>query len=186
MIEKIDNYFYKIFDYMNDIVVITLCDGTIVYANNSAFEFYGYEKSEMYVMSISQIDLSVDKARYQTKIETAYEHGIDIDTFNWKKDGSSVPVKVRVVGVKTENNGMKYYISIVHDMSQLKGVKYKADMFDLSRDILNEAIAVYNKDRNIIEWNHAAEATFGYLKEEVIGVNASNLFPVEKKKNTNT
>lgn len=180
MKEKIEECFYKIFNFMNDVVVIALCDGTIVYANNAAFEFYGYEKKEMLSLNIFQIDLSVDKAKFMARMETSYEKGIEIDTFNMKKDGSSVPVKVRIVGIGNVSDKEKYFISIVHDMTQLKGAKYKADMFDLSRGILNEAIAVYSPDGTIKEWNHAAEQTFGYLKEEAIGLNATFLIPKDK------
>jgi PAS domain S-box-containing protein len=182
MDKAIGNTFKKIFDNMYDFILITLLDGTIVFANRAAIEFYGYIYEEMLSMNISQIDVKVDRDNMQMKIERAFEHGIEFQTLDRKKDGTVVPVRVRTVGMQEKIGKQKYFISTVQDMTNIYKTQNKADMFDVSRSISSEAFIISDLDFIIKEWNHSAEVTFGYQRAEVLGKNIDFLLPMDRIK----
>lgn len=173
--------FSKIFDNMYDMIIITLSDGTIVYANHSAREFHGYEYNELVSMHISEIDTGIEKSKIQSELEKTYEKGIEFDTFNRKKDGSRAPVRVRLVGIQGQDVNIKYFISVIYDMTKTYWFQSRANMFDISKNITNEAMIVFEENCIAIEWNHEAEVNFGYQREEVLGKIVDFLIPEDKK-----
>ena len=172
--------FKKIFDSIFDIVLITLQDGSIAYANRSAVGFFGYSIEELQTMNVFQIDVDCHKADIANGFSPALESEVEFETFNRKKDGTRVWVKVRTIGIKEDEN-QNFFVSTIYDMTMLNKIQQKADFFDVANNITSEAVVIFDLDFRIKEWNLSAEKCFGFTKEEVIDRQIDFLIPEYSK-----
>jgi PAS domain S-box-containing protein len=96
------------------------------------------------------------------------------------RDGKELPIEENASPIKDEFGYIVGVVLVFEDISERKRVQealkasqdYTQNIIDSSMDMV---IAV-NLERHIIEFNKAAEQTFGYKKEEVIGQHVDILY----------
>jgi PAS domain S-box-containing protein len=96
------------------------------------------------------------------------------------RDGKEMPIEESASPIKDELGNTVGVVLVFQDVSERKRVQdalkasqdYAQSIIDSSMDMV---IAV-DLDRRIIEFNQAAEQTFGYKKEEIIGSHISILY----------
>lgn len=165
---------------MYDMVIISLPDGTIVYANEAALAFYGCGAEEMSLIRFDQIDTKAELNRITAETLKRLWHGAEFETVHRKKDGTSVPVKVRTVAVGgggvvdscsnnegdvecmsdclcTEKCSKVYIINVIQDMTELE--KNEKRLMDQQK---RAQLALEGSDFGILEYNYSTKKVYFY------------------------
>lgn len=111
------NLYKFILEHIKDIVMLLNKKGEILYVNDEAINFYGYTKDEILSKTIFEFRED-DRSIVKKQIESTLRGNFSFETYHKRKDGTKVPVEVRAVSVKDEDED--YIISIVRDIEEKK------------------------------------------------------------------
>ncbi len=107
-------FFKKLFDSMADSVfLIDLGTGTIILANETASEAYGYTSEELNGMNVSVLDPNFQNSEQEILRKVLIETGSAIfDTTHKTKDGRLIPVEIR-----TQQVDKSRFITVARDIT---------------------------------------------------------------------
>ncbi|WP_010238972.1 PAS domain-containing hybrid sensor histidine kinase/response regulator [Clostridium arbusti] len=176
IIQKL-NLYTDIIDNTREVILLTDYNGKIFFANKAAIKIYGYSYKEFLNMHLFQLK------RFDKRIELQFEEAklsdMDIETWHYKKDGSTFLAEIK--SSRVENGENKYIIKSIRDITKRKLAEEKHR--NLAYIVESSDNAIFGKNINgIIEsWNHGAEIMYGYKKEDIIGKHISIIVPKESE-----
>ncbi|HBY81591.1 MAG TPA: histidine kinase, partial [Cyanobacteria bacterium UBA11148] len=117
------------------------------------------------------------------------EHDVvsDFESQIYGKDGKLIWISENARAVRDGNGALLYYEGTVQDITPRKQAEealrrsQQRLLFHLEHTSL--AVIEWNLDFEVVEWNPAAEAIFGYTKSEAMGHHAAGLIVPESAKN---
>lgn len=110
-------YYQTIFENAYDAIFIESLSGQILDVNPAACSLTGYTREELLTMNVSQLLPPNDQLRILTVMRQEFEKGSSsFSGVNLRKDGSRVPVEVRMNSFC--NNGLEGLIVIVRDITE--------------------------------------------------------------------
>ncbi|MCM0082935.1 PAS domain S-box protein [Geomonas sp. Red32] len=157
------------------ILFIRRGDGRILEANAAATLAYGWSREELLERSL--MDLRVPGADSETasQMDEADRQGILFETVHRRRDGSLFPVEVSSRGATIGDTRM--LVSIVRDITGRKEAE-KHLLFQASLlDSVGQAVIATDMSQTLIYWNKAAEALFGWRREEALGGELATVLP---------
>ncbi|HEY3017243.1 MAG TPA: PAS domain S-box protein, partial [Gaiellaceae bacterium] len=142
--------------------------------NPAAEALFGYTEAEALGRTIQELVLQNEALAQEgaSIMEEAMAKGTAHRvTRRMRKDGALVDVEMRVVPIRSDGKTIGSY-AIYHDVSELQRQKHH-----LQSILENSPTAIAEVDLvdTIIAWNPAAEALFGYTRQEAIGRNIDDL-----------
>ncbi|MFH1156103.1 MAG: PAS domain S-box protein [Pseudomonadota bacterium] len=165
----------RLFNHVGCGVFVSSKKGRFLDVNPALLKMLGYtDKQEFLSLDLAtEVYLKPeDRSVYQAIVE---DKGSVVDyEVDWKrKDGSIVPVLL-TSNVRYDSEGnILGYEGIIVDQSQRKKsenrLKEAHDFLDKTISCCPDAIMATDMTGNVIIWNQAAEDTFGYTGDEVIG-----------------
>jgi len=168
---------------MNDAVWVIDFDGNFIDVNNAAVEVLGYSKEELLSMGPPDIDnsLTVEQIRDLAKRMSTDQIQV-FETAHTTKDGKKIPVEISSSLVTY--HGKQAILSIARNITDRK--KAEAALRRLVTIVTdsNDAITVVDMDGKITAWNKGAEDTYGYRKDEALGMDVVKIVPEDKKQET--
>ena len=135
---------YMLFEHAKDIIFYLSSDGSIIDANQTAIELYGYTKAELFEMKVHQLRHPSTLKDFKEQMETSALRGVMFESIHIKKDGTSFPVEVssRTIDI----NGELIRFHIVRDITERKKteekIRYFAD-YDTLTGIFNRGYLMY-------------------------------------------
>jgi two-component system, LuxR family, sensor kinase FixL len=149
--------------------------------NSGAEQLYGYSASEMIGRSVSVL-VPEDRKPELAAILQRLAEGQQVapfETVRRRKDGHLVDVSVTISLLRDATGKIIGASTIARDITKRKQVEatlreseaQKGAMFETALD----AIVTMNHLGNIVEFNPAAEKTFGYTRQEVVGLAMAEL-----------
>jgi len=165
--------FAKAFSNNPDLMTITRADDLLITdANEKVWAVLGYERQEVIGRLSTDFHFFVnrdDRDRYFSQFETNDEASIEAPWY--RKDGDIR--QVLISSCRVEINSVKYYISVIKDISDRKAAEEKfIKAFDLSPDLM---LILRESDLTLQEVNSKLEPLSGYRREDVLG-HSSNDF----------
>jgi len=165
----------------DDAIITKDLDGTITSWNAAASRIFGYTSEEIIGESILRLippDLQEQEAEILNKLKTGQR--IDhYETVHVAKDGTHIPVSLRVSPIRDEEGTVVGASKVAHDITE----KIRADELRnrLAAIVESSDDAIASKDLNgiITSWNAAAERMFGWTAEEIVGRSVLTLIPKE-------
>jgi len=163
-------------------VVIADEKGNQLYVNKRFAEITEYSIDELIGMNgFEVLTRPKDKRKYIERMEKRMKgepYKEQYERVLLRKDGTAILTEFFTT--KTKWKGEMCPMMIVQDITERKQTEealrisqeYSRNVIDSSMDM----IITSNKDRNIVEFNKAAEENFGYGREEVIGKLADILY----------
>ncbi|MDH4127489.1 MAG: EAL domain-containing protein [Spirochaetota bacterium] len=173
------SYIRNILDNSLDLIVVVDKERKITEFNKIAQNTFGYKYNEIFAKSIDI--LYYDNDEYIKVNNILLEHGqFSGELINKRKDGTTFPTYTSISNLIDSNNNILGFISVSRDTSKNKLIEanlkntrqFNQNLIDCSLDMI---IAV-DKNRKIIEFNKAAQKTFGYSYNEVIWKNIQILY----------
>jgi len=163
------------------VFTLDLTRGTITDANRAASSVLGYARDELAGMSIGEVVPELgDAPAWAELTEDLEDDGSKVVELTYRRrDGSTLPMEVRTRLLQLED-GAGFVLQVARDLTERKRAEealkvsqeYANNILESSLDII---IAVDN-DRRITEFNRAAEESFGYGREEVLGRHVRMLY----------
>lgn len=180
--KQAENESYKlaaIVESSDDAIISKDFDGTILSWNNGASRIFGYSSEEIVGKSISILfppDLIEEEIEIINKIKLG-EHTKNYETIRVRKDGTHFPISLTVSPIRNLKGKIIGVSKICQDITNRKEAENEA--YKLASIVESSADGIISADLTgrIQSWNRGASRIFGYTSEEIIGKNASILFP---------
>jgi two-component system, cell cycle sensor histidine kinase and response regulator CckA len=150
-------------------LILDPVDGQIVDANDAAARFYGYSKSELTSMRISDIN-ELPREEVQREMEKAdKEERLYFNSRHRLASGEAR--EVEVYSGPLTISGQRLLYSIVHDITLRKKIEQERERLMMVISQAAETIIITDDAANIQYVNPAFERISGYAVTEVIGRN---------------
>lgn len=172
LVRREDQY-RTVFEGMIDGLALIRSDGIIVDVNQAMLELDGWEREELvghlpptYVGDEDRIAAHLEYVRRVL----AREH-VKKEFYFERKDGTHYFAEVRPIRVN--QNGEAHVLLVIRNISKQKAqhaaLARSEDRLRATVETALDSIIVMNEVGEIVDFNPAAEACFGYTAEEVIG-----------------
>ena len=193
-LQQAEEKYRSIFENAVDGIFQTTADGHYISANPALARIYGYSSPEELISNLTNIgeQLYVDPNRRSEFRRLLQEHDAvsDFKSQVYGKDGTVIWISEKAQAVRDENGALLYYEGTVQDISERKQAEeerkqaveaLKESQRKLSFHLEHTLLAVieWNLNFEVVEWNPAAQAIFGYSKSEAIGRHAAGLLVPE-------
>lgn len=161
----------------NGIVIsdMRLPDGPIIYANKAFERITGYKPAEVHGINCRFLqgeDTQQEEVQSLRNAVAAGE-GCQVVLRNYRKDGTMFWNELTVSPVHDEEGRVTHFIGIQNDITERVRAEQALRLSEKrKRAILNAAldcIITIDQDGRIVEFNPAAERTFGYARTDIIG-----------------
>ncbi|MBU0713199.1 PAS domain S-box protein, partial [bacterium] len=192
-LHKSEVRFRAIVEDQTEIICRYLPDGTLTFVNNAYCHYFGKEREDLighsFMPSIPEEDREIVRQKFSSLCPenpiVTYEYRVLLsdNRTRWQQWTDRA--------IYDEQGNLVEYQSVGRDITELKQVveelksahEYARNLIDSSLDMI---IAV-DKERRIVEFNKAAEESFGYIKAEVLGKHIDILYanPAEGLKTHN-
>ena len=177
----------QLIDLSPDAIILTDLNGVILMANKQMAQVSGCKRADdlisknIFKMIIPE-DLSRAKRNTKKLLETGFINDIEYRLF--KTDNSTYPAEYNASVLRDKTGQPTTIIIVIKDITERKlaeealrtAQEYAQNIIDSSLDMI---IACDNK-RKIIEFNKAAEESFGYTRDEVLGKHVDLLYSDRK------
>lgn len=118
---------FMLFEYAKDIIFYLRTDGSVLDANKTAVEHYGYTKSELLNMKIQQIRDSSTLEAFEEQMQISAARGVVFESIHVKKDGTTFPVEVSSRTLDIHGELIRFHI--VRDITDRKKAEEKLKYF---------------------------------------------------------
>ncbi|MEF8879876.1 MAG: PAS domain S-box protein [Candidatus Thermoplasmatota archaeon] len=179
--ESSDGRYRTLFEQVNAAVFLTDLEGEIIEANWRSCELLGYSWEELSDISLQNIFPS-DVEWEPLMEEISSKGGLNFESRNVRKDGSTLPVDVSV-SLFTVNN-KPVMLTLIRDITDRKKAekKLKASEERYRSIFENSAVAITISDEQerIIDWNEYTEKMLGKTEEELYKTPVKELYPSDE------
>jgi PAS domain S-box-containing protein len=169
-----------LFEQSHDAVFILSLEGTYLAANQRAAQMLGYSLEELLKLSYRDVSAELTESAEVIKLLLVGEYIPQYERTFRKKDGSLIPVEVKVELVRGSDGSPLHIQSVVHDIAERKRFEqFLLDSEDRYRSVvtaLSEGVVLITADGRIRTANPAAERILGLTVEQL--QNVSVLDPI--------
>jgi PAS domain S-box-containing protein len=168
-------------------IIITGLDGKIVECNQAAAGLSCFQsKGELIGKNGFEFIAKKDHEKAAQIMKKIIEQGLVkvVEYTLLTKDGCEYPGELSASVVRDAAGKPEYIVSISRDITERK--KAEAALRRLATIVTdsNDAITVVDMDGRITAWNKGAENTYGYRKDEALGMDVVKIVPEDKKQET--
>ncbi|MBF2027802.1 MAG: PAS domain S-box protein [Oscillatoriales cyanobacterium C42_A2020_001] len=189
-----EKQYQQILNSITDIVVVKGSKSRIIWANRAFYHHYGISeedfKNEVNLpacyLEQTKRHLREDAFVFNTGKTLRFEESIA------RYDGKVRLFSTIKSAIRDKNNRVIMTVAVSRDITeqvaaqhQQKQVKAAFEQSQKRLELLVEqmpiALMEWNKDRQIVQWNPAAERIFGYRSEEILGQSIDLLIPEDAR-----
>lgn len=169
------------FDASPDAININrLKDGLYLEINKGFTDLTGYTDDDVIGRTSEEINIWYDPTDRQRLVRrlTKYGYCENLEARFRKKDGrvTTALMSARIISVNDE----PHIISITRDIGKLKKMERKVaaqqQLFETMFNAIEDGIVITNTQREIILANDGMKQTFGYSREELLGITTERLY----------
>lgn len=189
-IEKAQEKFRDVLESAPDAMMLLGHDSKITVANAQTAKMFGYDKAHLQsrpLDTLLQKDFRVDFKKRLKSFLKAGSNNQDIQTFEMyavRESGAEFPIELSLSYIDSEDGNLA--LTVIRDITERKRAQDKVrDSERRMRAILDQAYSCFiavDADGLVTDWNHQAEVTFGWTREQAIGMGlADTILPEEYK-----
>jgi PAS domain S-box-containing protein len=183
-LREAERKYRDIFENAGEGIFQSTPEGQYIAANPALAQMHGFDSPEDLIRARNDISTQIyadpgKRVEFQRLLGQhgtvrGFEHQI------FRKDGSRIWISVNARAVRDEQGKIVYYEGTTQDISERK--RAKDALLKLAAIVESSEDAIISKtlDGTITSWNKAAERTYGYLADEVIGRPISILIPSDR------
>ncbi|BCL35598.1 PAS domain S-box protein [Nostoc sp. MS1] len=156
----------------------------VIYVNSAFEKITGYKAKEVIGRNCRFLQGEDVEQSAIAEIKSALETGKDCQVIlrNYRKDGSLFWNQLSISPIYEENGNVTHFIGIQTDISEQQAALRERQQAELAlrRQALTfenmyDGVIITDLQRQILDWNPAAERMFGYSKADVLGQTPSFL-----------
>jgi len=160
-------HFEYLVKYANDIYILANEDLEIVEVNDRALEVYGYTRSEILTLKVSDLHI-INSSDLLSQFKVDIErNGSTFESINRRKDGTTFPIELSIRLIEIE--GKKFYQGIIRDITERKEaeeiLRESEEKFRTSAEQSPNMIFI-NHNGRVVYANAKCEELTGYTREE--------------------
>ncbi len=162
-----------------DAIIAKNLDGIVTSWNPAATRIFGYEPEEIIWQSILKIippHLEHQEPFILGKVR-AGEQIAHFETERVRKDGRLIFVSLTISPVRDRHEKVIGVSKIARDITEQRQMENARARLAAIVESADDAILSKDLNGMITSWNHAAERTFGYTEEEILGKSILTLVP---------
>jgi PAS domain S-box-containing protein len=164
-----------------DAIIAKNLDGIVTSWNPAATRIFGYQPEEIIGQSILKLipsNLAHQEPFILSKVR-AGEQIAHFETERVRKDGRKIFVSLTISPVRDSHENVIGVSKIARDITERRQMEIARAR--LAAIVESADDAILSKDLNgvITSWNQAAERTFGYSEDEMVGASILTLVPKE-------
>ncbi|MFP3985422.1 MAG: PAS domain S-box protein [Candidatus Bathyarchaeia archaeon] len=168
-------------------ITISDLDGNIIECNRAATDLHGGQsKKDLIGRNVFELIAKKDVKRANQNLKKTIEQGsVKIVEYTLRtKDGREFPGELSASVVKDSSGKPECFVTMTRDITERK--KAEAELRRLATIVTdsNDAVTVVDMGGKIISWNKGAEDTYGYRKDEALGMDVLKIVPEDKKQET--
>ncbi len=168
------------------ITVIDL-DGNVIECNQTAVDLYcGQSKEDLVGKNALGLIAEKDRNKAIQNLKKTIKQG-SVKTVEYSfvpKDGREFLGEMSASVVRSPSGKSDWLVTITRDITDRKKAEAKLRRLATIVTDSNDAITVVDLDGKITAWNKGAEDTYGYSKEEALGMDILKIVPEDKKQET--
>ena len=162
----------QILDGVSDTVFLLDLEGNFVYLNEAAWKSRGYTRDEMMRMNLRALDTAKQSDLIESRMKTLMENGQSVfESAHRCKNGPIMQVEINARVI--ESGGRKLLLSVIRDITERKrseiALHESEEKIRFMSAYAQDALIMMDDEGKISFWNAAAEKTFGYSAQEVMG-----------------
>lgn len=179
---------HTVMETVSDGIIVINDSGVMRSCNPAACKMFGYQPSEMIGHNVKMLMTSAEAERHDGYIrgymQMGDKHviGRTREQVGLRKNNSTFPLSLTVNALMLKTGPM--FVGILHDLSEArttaeklrKSQKLQAGILATALDCI---ITIDDKSR-VVEFNPAAERTFGYKYEEILGRSLADFIVPER------
>lgn len=154
---------YMLFEYAKDIIFYLRSNGSIIDANKTAVDRYGYTKEELLNMYLQQLRHPSTMRDYNEQMKESALNGLTFESIHVGKDGTCFPVEVSSRTLDISGEQIRFHI--VRDITERKKneekIKHFAD-YDTLTGIYNRGFLMY-QFRKLLEKSQLEKRKFAVM-----------------------
>jgi PAS domain S-box-containing protein len=168
-----------IVEHSGDAIIGKTLAGIVTSWNPAAERLYGYTANEMVGEPVQRLSPPERVDEIKTVLgRVSAGHSVDhLETTRVRKDGTTFPASLTVSPILDEGGTVVGASTIARDVSEQRRASEAARRMAALVESSGEAIVGVAPDGTITTWNPAAERTFGYSSQEVVGKSGTLLAP---------
>ena len=159
-------------DLLGDALFLTSLDGSIVDANSTAMENYGYSRDEICALHVSDLRVPQDPAAAVCEIREAASSKACFETDHRRSDGTPFPVEARAAEVSLGDEGA--LLVWARDITARKGAEAalaeSEGRFRAVFESTSEGIFLLSFDGSIVWLNESMARMHGYTVDEMLAM----------------
>jgi two-component system sensor histidine kinase/response regulator len=164
------DYVDGIIKSMGDSLVVASSEGCMVTVNAATCRLLGYTEAELIGQPLQMLFANCESLSR----ESPQDDGVsNVESVYLAKDGRVIPIVFSRTSLQTGAGGAPAVVCVAKDITELKRVTEAVRQSEqkLSVHIQRTPLAVieWNLNAEIVDWNPAAEAVFGFSKQDVLG-----------------
>jgi PAS domain S-box-containing protein len=170
-------YLAAIVESSDDAIISKNLDGIITSWNVAAERIFGYHGEEAIGQHITLLIPERLRAE-EDDIIGRIRRGLKVDhfeTIRQRKDGTEFPVALTVSPIRDRDGRIIGASKIARDMTERRRAEAIAERYRLLSERAKDIIWILRPDGRLLEVNQAAVNAYGYSREELLGMNVSQL-----------
>lgn len=165
-------YAENIINSSMDMIIAVDLDRRIIEFNKAAENTFGYKKEEVLGKHINILYADEEVSNNVNTLISKQGHGV-LEVLNKRKNGEVFPCLLSSSVLKNARGEKIGYMGVSRDITEIKRAEEKLKAAqEYAQNIIQSSldmIIAVDRDRSIVEFNRAAEETFGYSAKEVLG-----------------
>ncbi len=161
---------------MNDL------EGVYMSVNRAFCNMLGYSETELLGLSVTEIthgDYLDENLRLFRKLASGEIEQYDFEKKNVRSDGSEVDIVLRAQLVRDSSGDPSFVIGVIEDVSgekrALRKLRHSEEQYRSIFNAAADSFLVFDTQGNIVEANPGACRTYGYSREELIGLHGRDI-----------
>ncbi len=164
----------QILDNASDSIILREPEGKIIFANKEAYTSRDCTKEEFIGKDMRQFMVPKEVERFEARSQEILKKGnVSFESLHVRKSGSKVPVETR--GSVIESGGKKLLLGVIRDITERKKMEQDLRLKERILDNATDSIIMREYDGTIVYANEMACRSFGYTREEFLGMNLRQL-----------
>jgi two-component system, cell cycle sensor histidine kinase and response regulator CckA len=156
-----------------DSIIVTDPTGRVTVVNEAATRLLGYARAELLGRPLETLFAAGDIAANPLRLgELRVDASLITERWMRRKDGTTVPVEISAT--RLADGSLR---GIARDLTERRRAESALRRQALTFETIHDAVVVADVEGKVVDWNPAAERTFGYTRAEMLGRSAEAFYP---------